>query len=657
MGVDLDFGLIGQQPNFAGNFLQTYQAGRQVGLEKRADNALARVQTNPDDQAAFTDLALYAPDKANALLSMQATQRAAQARQAAGQVISAYGPQGGQAPLQQPQPAAAGVPAPQGQPGQPPQSPTALDPTHPAVQQVGAVASSGSPVQPSEAWAHLYSLDPELGDKMMTAVKGMDELRRAKLAETSDALAAAAVSLKSVPAAQRQAAAAAMLPQLQAHGVTPQMVQQADLSDQGLNGIIGQSLGAKGLIEQANKTRELGQKDQEIGIQGRQADTASFAAHSTAAYQQGELNKPQVVPFGSSMVRPSGQVVSDGMGGGAPQQNVIPLEQVWGQLAPGVKPTSGVRTPAQQQALIASGATHATNSAHLDGNAIDVPIVAGMTPQKITAAYAAQGVPVQVIQESGQGAGQGTGPHFHIQRVGGQQGGMMGALQAQAAQIATYRMPPPTGRAATSAQGVQLMQMVSQIDPDYDATKYHEKNASLLKFATGPQANTVRSINVAVDHLDQLQQAADALGNGNIRAFNGISNAFSAATGHPIPTNFDAIKNFVTDEVTKAIIGGGGGVGDREHAASIIARSNSPQQLSQAIGQIQGLMGGQLNGLERQYKGATGLDDFKQTWVSPRAQQVLAAHQPKQPPAGATQTATGPNGQKIALIGGKWVGY
>jgi len=619
MGVDLEWGLNQQHPDIVGGVVQSLQTGRALGLQKQADNAFMTLKANPNDQQALTTLAATDPQRANAFLMVANANRAAAARQAAGQVIQASGAFGSsQAPQAAPQPQS----APQGAPGAPsPQqtSPASLDASHPAVQQVGAAASSGQ-VNPTDAWAALYSADPQLGDQMMTAVKNMDDMRRSRLAETSSALANAAQSLKAVPVNQRQAAAMKLLPQLQAHGVTPDMIQSADLSDAGLNGLIGQSIGALGMMQEADKQRE-------IGIQQQNADTQRFAANSTAAYQQGELNKPVPLQFGESLVRPqTGQTVAGGFG--APQQNVVPLEQVWGQIAPGVKPTSGVRTPAEQQALVNRGVTFASNSAHLDGNAIDVPIVKGQTPQSIQQAYAQQGINVRVIQESGRGAGQGTGPHFHIQRVdgGSAQGGMMGALQAQAAQIASYQMPPPTGRAATSAQGAAIMQMVSQLNPQYDATQYHEKNAAVVKFGSGKQGDQVRSLNVAVDHLDQLGNAVQALGNGNVRLFNGISQSFAAATGSAIPTNFDAIKNFVTDEVTKAVIGGGGGVGDRDKAAQIISRANSPQQLTQAITQVQGLMGGQLNGLRRQYEASTGLNDFEKRYVSPRAAQVLQAH-------------------------------
>lgn len=101
----------------------------------------------------------------------------------------------------------------------------------------------------------------------------------------------------------------------------------------------------------------------------------------------------------------------------SPAARVAQLSDIWGSVAPGSRVTSGLRTPAEQADLRRRGVTYTTNSGHLDGTAIDVPIVPGQTPETIRAAYAAQGVPVRVIQESGSGPGQGTGPHFHIQRL------------------------------------------------------------------------------------------------------------------------------------------------------------------------------------------------------------------------------------------------
>lgn len=652
MGVDLEWGLNQQHPDLVGGVLGSLQAGRQLGLQRQADNAFATLKSNPNDQQALTTLAATDPQRANAFLMVASANRAAAARQAAGQVIQSSGAFGAPQPQQAPQVPAQPQTAAPGAPGQPqPQqaSPASLDASHPAVQQVGAAASAGQ-VNPTDAWAALYSADPELGDKMMTAVKSMDDMRRSRLAETSSALANAAQSLKSVPVNQRQAAAMKLLPQLQAHGVTPEMVQNADLSDAGLNGLIGQSVGALGMMQEADKQRE-------IGVSQQNADTQSFAAHSTAAYQQGELanNSWKSVQPGEELHQ-----VGAGAGGGS----VAPLAGVWASIAPGVAPTSGIRTPAQQQALVQSGATFATNSAHLTGNAIDVPIVKGLTPQAITQAYAQQGIQVRVVQETGNGPGQGTGPHFHIERTGGGGGqviansGDNGTLTPEALDQAakvynlTGQIPASLGRGGLTQRAIvnraaQLAngQDVGDLTANRAATKADMAGLQTLE----KRATIVRSAeNAAVSNGQLALQLGGQNSNGNVPLFNAWRNAGGKATGDPKISAFNAaVETFANEYAT--VVGKGVPTDSlRSHAHGMINTAQSPAQLQAVIQTLNKDMSNVSAGLDQ---------ERQSTMARISGHGAATPGQPKQPPAGATKTATGPNGEKVALVGGKWVGY
>jgi hypothetical protein len=107
-----------------------------------------------------------------------------------------------------------------------------------------------------------------------------------------------------------------------------------------------------------------------------------------------------------------------------------------------------------------------------------------------------------------------------------------------------------------------------------------------------------------------------------MRAFNSIAQRIASETGNPAPTNFDAAKKIVADEVVKAIVGSGGGVSDREEAARAFDKASSPEQLSGAIATAKRLMRGQLNGLKQQYKASTGKDDFDTRFLSGEAKGI-----------------------------------
>jgi len=106
--------------------------------------------------------------------------------------------------------------------------------------------------------------------------------------------------------------------------------------------------------------------------------------------------------------------------------------------------------------------------------------------------------------------------------------------------------------------------------------------------------------------LDQLGQLVDALGNGNNQTLNKIGNAVATWNGATPVTDFNAAKDVVAKEVMKAIVGGGGGVAEREELARSMSAVNSPAQLKGVITQYRNLMAAQHDALLQQ-RDAAGL--------------------------------------------------
>ncbi len=173
--------------------------------------------------------------------------------------------------------------------------------------------------------------------------------------------------------------------------------------------------------------------------------------------------------------------------------------------------------------------------------------------------------------------------------------------------IASYRYPPLSGWVMKSAWGQKVTALIYKYNPTYSAPDYTAKNAAVNRFDSGPQGNTVRSINVVFQHLDVMRGLMKALGTGNIKQINRASQAFSEQVGQPAPTNFNAAKQIVLQEVIKAVTASGGTLGDRETAAASIGRANSPQQLEGVLNTYTHLMSGQMEGLRRQFMTSTGL--------------------------------------------------
>jgi hypothetical protein len=163
-------------------------------------------------------------------------------------------------------------------------------------------------------------------------------------------------------------------------------------------------------------------------------------------------------------------------------------------------------------------------------------------------------------------------------------------------------------------------------NPDYDQTQFAGKNRAITNFAGGVEGRTVRSLNVAIDHLGTMDEAAKALQNGDIPILNRMVNKYREQTGNPVTTNFDSIKQVVSAEIAKSVVGGQTALHDREDMARRASNAQSPAQLSGIVTEFKKLMAGQMKGLRKQYETSTGLKNFDD-YLLPETKKQLEAVQ------------------------------
>lgn len=186
-------------------------------------------------------------------------------------------------------------------------------------------------------------------------------------------------------------------------------------------------------------------------------------------------------------------------------------------------------------------------------------------------------------------------------------------------------------------------------NPAYDQTQYGGKNRAVSNFAAGVEGRTVRSLNVAIDHLATLSEAANALNNGDIPAVNKIVNYYRQQTGSPLTTNFDSIKQVVSAEIAKAVVGGQTALHDRDDMARRAANSQSPAQLQGIVTEFQKLMAGQMKGLRQQYETSTKLKNFDD-FLMPETKKALGKVMSHgEPTAGAKPKRVKQNGRTYEL--------
>lgn len=211
--------------------------------------------------------------------------------------------------------------------------------------------------------------------------------------------------------------------------------------------------------------------------------------------------------------------------------------------------------------------------------------------------------------------------------------------------IANYQLAPLSAYAMRTPYGQSVSAEVLKLNPEYQANEFSSRTKAYKDFMSGKKGDSIRAFNNTLLHLGTLDQLTDALNNGDVKLFNKIGNIFANQTGVAAPTNFEAARDIVADEVVKAIIGSGGGVADRDKAQAAFNTANSPQALRGVFKTYKTLLGGQLLGLAHQYKNTTGRKDFEDQLDSDEARgiynELLLAH-PDRTQGGEVSPKTGP---------------
>jgi hypothetical protein len=215
-------------------------------------------------------------------------------------------------------------------------------------------------------------------------------------------------------------------------------------------------------------------------------------------------------------------------------------------------------------------------------------------------------------------------------------------IAAQVKALVEGRQSFPQGAALRSDYWQNMLGNVAKYDPSFDAVNYNARSKTRADFTSGKAAQQVNAINTVIGHLSGLSDAAEALNNSDIPAFNSIANSISKATGSPKVTNFDTIKKAVSDEVTRVWRQSGGSEADIQAAQKNLDASGSPAQLRGAIATYAGLLESKLGSLNEQYRQGMGTD--KIDMITPGAQKALDAIEKRAgraPAAGAGRVVVG----------------
>lgn len=189
-----------------------------------------------------------------------------------------------------------------------------------------------------------------------------------------------------------------------------------------------------------------------------------------------------------------------------------------------------------------------------------------------------------------------------------------------------------------------IMAQVFKLNPTYDTSEFGLESDAAKKARSGAWADTRVAYNTAMDHADQLLAAAEAMKNGDTQKLNSLKNYFKTQFGSPDVSNFNAIANAYNHEVTSVV--SKGHITDAE-----VATGHATLPDNASLDQIRGVAAAYKNLMQSK---RDELDKVIKAGAGRKADSVLNAGS-NSGGAGEGATATGPNGHKIVVKGGRWV--
>lgn len=219
----------------------------------------------------------------------------------------------------------------------------------------------------------------------------------------------------------------------------------------------------------------------------------------------------------------------------------------------------------------------------------------------------------------------------------------------------------PTGSAPSSApNGAPAKPGMQNGIPQGNDNQSLAPNGPAIKaakqsMASGEDHKAVLAFNTASGHLSQLQDAIDALHNGDVTALNKIANKYGVATGQAAPVVFDAIRNAVAGEVGKVFKGQ---VTDTEveHIADTLRNEQSPDSLSGVVKADANLMMSKLSAVHDSYYGTVGEHPYVLFPEGAKAFQKLGVELPSWSAAASTPTNRTKQPEAPATGGGQPAG-
>jgi hypothetical protein len=160
-------------------------------------------------------------------------------------------------------------------------------------------------------------------------------------------------------------------------------------------------------------------------------------------------------------------------------------------------------------------------------------------------------------------------------------------------------------------QRQDMLGRVLKSNPDFDVKNFKQSQDALKAYGpSGTQGQMVLKTQNAMNHLEALDQWGRALKNGDSQTANAIGNSIASQFNNPALSSYNTAAPIVANEVSSAIVKGGGGVQERLARVNDFSNTKDDAARGSAINAARSLLGAQYKNNQNLYEQTTLRKDF-----------------------------------------------
>lgn len=179
-------------------------------------------------------------------------------------------------------------------------------------------------------------------------------------------------------------------------------------------------------------------------------------------------------------------------------------------------------------------------------------------------------------------------------------------IDVAAKKLANYEMPVSALARMPANKRLAILNKAEELSPGFDLKQYETRQKVMNSYSSGRDKDNIVRLNTAVDHLEKLKEAGDALQNGGVRAINALKNMGREQTGDPRVRAYKDAAQAVAGEMAAVFKNGTGTDVEIKKWLSQISAADSPEQIQANFDMLVGLMRGRVDALDANFESAMG---------------------------------------------------